>query len=264
MIARVRDVDKWPGNAASRSPHGSVSAGGRALYSAHCSPGPENAHLSDARSQRSKSGQCPTHGRSTVCRSRKASPLCPKAMSRRPSAQLPKNLTVTSAVSKIPMASNTYALQRIRLCRTVAPRKTSPFYANTESPTSKFAPERLTCAGNGHSKTEIFPAPGGLSGDIDRPSLPKSLTYAQFVCRSSSRKRSPLARSPDCETYPEEAHLMPIEVDEPPFRSRKLSPLQRHSRRIALLAGKTGFVSRKSSHQIAAKSRETSPFGKIA
>ena len=142
MIARVRDVDEWPGNAASRSPHGRVSAGGRALYSAHCDPGPENAHLSDARSRRSKSGQCPTHGRSAVCRSRKASPLRPKAMSRRPSAQLPKNLTVTSAVSKIPMASNTYALQRIRLCRTVAPRKTSPFYANTEPPTSKFAPEK--------------------------------------------------------------------------------------------------------------------------
>lgn len=125
-------------------------------------------------------------------------------------------------------------------------------------------PKRLTCAGNAHSKTEIFPAPAGLSGDIDRSSFPKSLTYAQFVCRSSSRKSSPLARSPDCGTYPEEAHLTPIEVDEPPFRSRKLSPLQRHSRRIALLAGKTGFVSRKSSHQSAAKSRETSPFGKIA
>lgn len=125
-------------------------------------------------------------------------------------------------------------------------------------------PKRLTCVGNGHSKTEIFPAPGGLSGDIDRSSLPKSLTYAQFICRSGSRKSSPLARSPDCETYPEEAHLMPIEVDEPPFRSRKPSPLRRHRRRIVLLAGKTGFVSRKSSHQIAAKSRETSPFGKIA
>lgn len=126
------------------------------------------------------------------------------------------------------------------------------------------SPKRLTCAGNGHSKTEIFPAPGGLSGDIDRPSLPKSLTYAQFVCRSSSRKSSPLARSSDCETYPEEAHLMPIEADDPPFWSRKPSPLRRHSRRIVLLAGKTAFVSRKSSHQIAAKSRETSPFGKIA
>lgn len=125
-------------------------------------------------------------------------------------------------------------------------------------------PKRLTCAGNGHSKTEIFPAPGGLSGDIDRPPLPKSLTYAQFVCRSGSRKSSPPARSPNCETYPEEAHLMPIEVDDPPFRSRKRSPLRRHRRRIVLLAGKTAFVSRKSSHQIAAKSRETSPFGKIA
>ncbi|MBU9403840.1 hypothetical protein [Burkholderia multivorans] len=116
----------------------------------------------------------------------------------------------------------------------------------------------------GTVKRRFFPRQAGLSGDIDQPSLPKSLTYAQFVCRSSSRKSSPLARSRDCETYPEEAHLMAVEVGEPPFRSRKPSPLRRHRRRIALLAGKTGFVSRKSSHQIAAKSRETSPFGKIA
>lgn len=104
--------------------------------------GPENAHLSDARSQRSTSGQCPAHGRSAVCRSRKASPLRSKRVSFQSPAQLPKNLTVTSAVSKIPMVSNTYALQRIPPCRTVAPRKTSPFRANTEPPTSKFAPEK--------------------------------------------------------------------------------------------------------------------------
>lgn len=138
-------------------------------------------------------------------------------------------------------------------------------FTRTQSRQSRNSlPKRLTYAGKGHSKTEIFPAPGGLSGDIDRPSLPKSLTCAQSVCRFCPRKSSPLARLPHCETYPEDAHLMPIEVDNPPLRSRKPSPLRRHRHRIALLADKTAFVSRKSSHQNAAKSRETSPFGKIA
>lgn len=147
VIARVRDVDERPCTPHPGAQPGSVSTGGRALYSAHCGTGPENAHLSDAGSQRSKSGRRPTYGRSTVCRSRKASPLRAKAMSRRPSTQLPKNLTVTSAVSKIPMASNTYALQRIPLCRTVAPRKTSPFHANPEPSKSKFTPEKAHLCG---------------------------------------------------------------------------------------------------------------------
>ncbi len=186
-----------------------VSAGGRALYSAHCDPGPENAHLSDARSQRSKSGQCPTHGRSTVWRSRKASPSRPKAMSRRSSTQLPKNLTVTSAVSKIPMASNTYVLQRIRLCRTVVPRKTSPLCANTELPTSKFAPEkahlcRKRAQKNGdfsrarrafrRYRPAITPEKPHLCAICVQIQLPKKLTSSAFArLWNLSRRSSPYA-----------------------------------------------------------------------
>lgn len=192
MIARVRDVDKWPGNAASRGPHGSVSAGGRALYSAHCDPGPENAHLSDARSQRSRSGQRPTHGRSTVCRSRKASPLRPKAMSRTPPTQLPKNLTVTSAVSKNPNGVQ-------YLCA-----------AANSTVSHGCSPKNLTfLCEHRTANVEIRSRKGSPvqeKGTVKRRFFPRQAGFPAISTGPRSRKASPM-RNLCADLAPEKAHL---------------------------------------------------------
>ncbi len=237
---------------------------GRALYSAQTVSGPENTHLDHSLSFRPGAAKCPTHAGSAACISRKCSPCRKIAAQQRASQRLPKNLTVTVAVSKTSMPSDTYAQKAFGCASLVSPEKPHLSMEILHTTSVCRPPKNLTCAKKGHSKNEISSSPGGLFGESGSSQVPKSLTCDQFPSKYRSRKRSPVMPITGCDQHPEKAHLSAIRAGKPRFPSRKGSPLGHHRLRRALLLCKMAGVSRKSSHQIPAESRETSPFAKIA
>ncbi|VWB21050.1 hypothetical protein BME24068_00814 [Burkholderia metallica] len=255
---------KKPVNLAGGSRSDLLCRPGRALYSARTGSGPENAHLQHSMSIRREVAECPTHTGSAAGVSRKRSPYPKIAVLPQARKSLPKNLTVTAAVSKIPMSSDTYAHKAFG-----GPRRTSPEkpHLSTEilhTTTLCRPPKNLTCAKKWHSKNEISPSPGGLFGESGGSQLPKSLTYDQLLGTVHPRKGSPLLRITACDPGPEKAHLNGIRAGKPRFPSRKTSPLGHHGPPSALLLCTMAFVSRKTSHQMTAESREISPFTESA
>lgn len=100
---------------------------------------PENAHLKHSLLIRPGADEGPTHGRPATNDSRKHSPQRKNAAQQWVRKWLPKNLTVTAAVSKIPISSDTYAQKAFGGASRGAPRKASPFdgypsYDNRMSP----------------------------------------------------------------------------------------------------------------------------------
>ncbi len=155
-------------------------------------PGPENTHLSDARSQPTNSGQCPAHGRSAVCRSRKGSPLRSKRVSLQSPAQLPKNLTVTSAVSKIPNGVQYLCAAANSTVSHCCSPKNLTFLcehrtANVEIRSRKGSPVQET-------------------GTVKRRFFPRQAGFPAISTAHHSRKASPM-RNLCADRAPEKAHL---------------------------------------------------------
>ncbi len=206
----------------------------------------------------------PTHAGPTANDSRRCSPYRKNAAWQRVRNSLPKNLTVTGTVSKIPIASDTYAPQAFGCASAWVPEKAHLSAEILHTTTVRQPPKTLTCAKKWHSKNEISSSPGGLFGAFGQSLVPKSLTFAHFFSKYASRKISPLSQHTVCDPCPEKAHLKKDGARKPGFPSRKASPLGHHRRRNARLLCKMAVGSRKSSQQIPLESRETSPFAKSA
>jgi hypothetical protein len=196
--------------------------------------------------------------------SRKRSPSRKNAVPQRAREWLPKNLTVTAAVSKTSMCSDTYAQKALGCARQTSPEKPHLSTRILHTTTVCQPPKNLTCAKKWHSKNEISSSPGGLFGESGRSQVPKNLTFDHFSGKFHSRKASPVTRRTACDPCPEKAHLRGIRAGKPGFPSRKLSPLGHHRPLNALLLCKMVSASRKTSQQNPAESRETSPFAKTA
>ncbi len=237
---------------------------GRALYSAQTVSGPENTHLEHSVFTRLVVDECPTRAGFAIRASRKGSPSGKIAVPSQATEWLPKNLTVTVAVSKNPMRSDTYAQKAFSCAPPTSPEKPHLSTEILHTTTLCQPPKNLTCAKKRHSKNEISSSPGGLFGEFGSSWIPKSLTFDHFSGKFHSRKDSPVARIAACDPGPEKSHLNGIRAGKPGFPSRKTSPLGHHRPRSVLLLCKMAFVSRKSSHQTALESRETSPFTKTA
>lgn len=213
---------------------------------------------------RPDSDEGPTHAGLAAEHSRKRSPFGKNAAQQRARKWLPKSLTVTGAVSKIPIRSDTYAWKAFGCA---APRSPENPHLSTRilhtTPVCRL-PKILTCAKRWHRKNEISSSPGGLFGELGRSQVPKSLTFDHFFSKYDSRKTSPVSQVTACGRRPEKAHLKEIGAGKPGFPSRKTSPLGHHRPRKALLLCKMASASRKSSQQIPVESRETSPFAKSA
>ncbi len=206
----------------------------------------------------------PTHAGLAANDSRKRSPYRKNAAQQRARKWLPKNLTVTGAVSKIPISSDTYAQKAFGCAAPGSPEKSHLSTGIPHTTTVCRPPKNLTCAKRWHSKNEISSSPGGLFGEFGRLQAPKNLTFDHFFSKYRSRKASPVSQVTACDPCPEKAHLRGIGAGKPGFPSRKTSPLGHHRPRRALLLCKMAFASRKSSQQIPVESRETSPFAKSA
>lgn len=237
---------------------------GRALYSAQTVSDPENTHLEHSDFIRPDLGECPTRGGFTTKASRKRSPYLKNAVPPQAGKRLPKNLTVTASVSKIPMPSDTYAQKAFGCAPPTSPEKPHLSTEILHATTSCQAPRNLTCAKKWHSKNEISSSPGGLFDEFSRSEVPKNLTFDHFPGKFHSRKVSPVAGITACDRGPEKSHLKGIWAGKPAFPSRKTSPLGLHRPSQALLLCKMAVASRKSSHQTPVESRETSPFRKTA
>ncbi len=237
---------------------------GRALYSAQIVSGPENTHLKHSLLIHPATHERPTRAGSAANDSRKRSPYRRNAAQQRARKTLPKNLTVTGAVSKTPISSDTYAQQAFGCAAPGSPEKPHLWTGILHTTTVCQPPKNLTCAKKWHSKNEISSSPGGLFSEFGRQQVPKSLTFAHFFSTCGSRKISPASRITVCDPCPEKAHLNGIGAGKPGFPSRKTSPLGHHRPPRALLLCKMAFASRKSSQQIPVESRETSPFAKSA
>lgn len=261
---RIRHPERRLRNRPARTRSGVLCRPGRALYSAQTVSGPENTHLEHSVFIRPNIGECPTRAGFATKVSRKRSPY--RKIAVRPGARkrLPKNLTVTASVSKIPMRSDTYAQNAFGCASPTAPEKPHLSTEILHTTTSCRAPKNLTCAKKWHSKNEISPSPGGLFDEPSRSQVPKSLTFDHFSGKFHSRKASPVAGITACDQGPEKSHLKGIRAGKPGFPSRKASPLGLHRPSRALLLCKMAVVSRKSSHQKPVESRETSPFRKTA
>lgn len=208
--------------------------------------------------------ECPTRGGFTTQDSRKRSPYGKIAVLPQACERLPKNLTVTASVSKIPMPSDTYAQKALGCAPPTSPEKPHLSLEILHTTTAWQPPKNLTCAKKGHSENQISSSPGGLFGEFNRTWVPKSLTCDHFSGKRRSRKGSPVAGITACDPGPEKSHLNGIRPGKPGFPSRKTSPLGLHRPPRTLLLCKMAFVSRKSSHQTPVESRETSPFTKTA
>lgn len=237
---------------------------GRALYSAQTVSGPEKTHLKHSMFIRLDADECPARAGSATRASRKRSPYRKIAVPLLARKWLPRNLTVTDAVSKTSMPSDTYAQKAFGCAPPTSPEKPHLSTEILHPATLCRPPKNLTCAKKWHSKIEISSSPGGLFRQFGRPQIPKALTCDHFSGKFHSRKGSPLARITACDPCPEKAHLSAIRAGKPGFPSRKTSPLVHHRPPRALLLCKMAFVSRKSSHQTPPESRETSPFTETA
>lgn len=190
--------------------------------------------------------------------------LLKKAALQRTRIRLPKNLTVTAAVSKMSMPSDTYVQQAFRCVRRSPPEKPHLCGRRTSAAAVYRLLKTLTCAKKWHSKNQISASPGGLFSEFAPLWVPKRLTFALFSSKWRSRKDSPIRQTTACDRCPEKAHLNGIRAGKPGFRSRKASPFRLHRPHRALLLCKMTVGSRKSSQQIPVESRETSPFMKTA
>ncbi len=208
--------------------------------------------------------ECPARVGSAIRASRKRSPYRKIAVPLLARKWLPKNLTVTDAVSKTSMPSDTYAQKAFGCAPPTSPEKPHLSTEILHTTTVCRPPKNLTCAKKRHSKNEISSSPGGLFGQFGRPRIPKTLTFDHFSGKFHSRKVSPVARITVCDPCPEKAHLSGIRAGKPGFPSRKTSPLVHHRPTRALLLCKMASLSRKPSHQTPAESRETSPFTETA
>ncbi|NTZ06586.1 hypothetical protein FCJ60_12665 [Burkholderia metallica] len=261
---RLRHVENRRRNRHARPDQQVLGQPGRALYSARIVSGPENTHLRHSMLIRPDAEEGPTHAGLAANDSRKRSPYRKNAAQQRARKWLPKNLTVTGAVSKIPISSDTYAQKAFGCAAPGSPEKPHLSTGILHTTTVCRPPKNLTCAKRWHSKNEISSSPGGLFGEFGRSQAPKSLTFDHFFSKYCSRKASPVSQATACDPCPEKAHLREIGAGKPGFPSRKTSPLGHHRPRRALLLCKMAFASRKSSQQIPAESRETSPFAKSA
>lgn len=226
--------------------------------------GPENAHLRHSLLIRPDADEGPTHAGLAANGSRKRSPFGENAAQQRARKWLPKILTVTGAVSKIPIRSDTYAWKAFGCAAQGSPEKPHLSTKILHTTTICRPPKNLTCAKRWHSKNGISSSPGGLFGEFGRSQVPKSLTFDHFFSKYDSRKTSPVSQVTACGPCPEKAHLKEIGAGKPGFPSRKTSPLGHHRLWSALLLCKMASASRKSSQQIPVESRETSPFAKSA
>ncbi len=260
----LRQMEKRGRNRHARPDQCLFGRAGRALYSAQIVSGPENAHLKHSMLIRPGADEGPTHGRPAANDSRKHSPQRKNAAQQRVRKWLPKNLTVTAAVSKIPISSDTYAQKAFGCASRGAPEKPHLSTGILHTTTVCRPPKILTCAKKWHSKNEISSSPGGLFDEFRPSQVPKSLTFDHFFSKYASRKTSPVSQVGACDPCPEKAHLKANGAGKPGFPSRKVSPLGHHRPRRALLLCKMASTSRKSSRQIPVESRGTSPFAKSA
>lgn len=260
----LRHMEKRDRNRHARPDQCLFGRAGRALYSAQIVSGPENAHLKHSMLIRPSTDEGPTHGRPAANDSRKHSPQQKNAAQQRARKWLPKNLTVTAAVSKIPISSDTYAQKAFGCASPRAPERPHLTTGILHTTTVCRPPKILTCAKKWHSKNEISSSPGGLFDEFSQSQVPKSLTFDHFFSKYVSRKTSPVSQVGACDPCPEKAHLKANGAGKPGFPSRKVSPLGHHRPRRALLLCKMASTSRKSSRQIPVESRGTSPFAKSA
>jgi len=175
--------------------------------------------------------ECPARAGSAIRASRKRSPYRKIAVPLLARKWLPKNLTVTDAVSKTSMPSDTYAQKAFGCAPPTSPEKPHLSTKILHTTTVCRPPKNLTCAKKRHSKNEISSSPGGLFGQFGRPRIPKTLTFDHFSGKFHSRKGSPVARITVCDPCPEKAHLSGIRAGKPGFPSRKTSPLVHHGPR---------------------------------
>lgn len=148
--------------------------------------GPENAHLRHSLLIRPDADEGPTHAGLAANSSRKRSPFGENAAQQRARKWLPKNLTVTGAVSKIPIGSDTYAWKAFGCAAQGSPEKSHLSTEILHTTTVCRPPKNLTCAKRWHSKNGISSSPGGLFGEFGRSRLPKSLTFDHFFSKSGS------------------------------------------------------------------------------
>ncbi|CAG9242789.1 hypothetical protein BDI4_120223 [Burkholderia diffusa] len=99
---------------------------------------------------------------------------------------LPKNLTVTAAVSKMSMTSDTYVRQAFRCVRRSSPEKPHLYGGRADAAAVCCLLKNLTCAKKWHSENQISASPGGLFSEFAALPIPETLTFRQ----SSSKWRS--------------------------------------------------------------------------
>jgi hypothetical protein len=89
-----------------------------------------------------------------------------KAALQRIRKRLPKNLTVTAAVSKMSMASDTYVRQPFRCAQRTPPEKSHLSAIRANATAACRLLKILTCAKKWHSKNQISASPGGLFSEF--------------------------------------------------------------------------------------------------
>ncbi len=147
---------------------------------------------------------------------------------------LPKTLTVTAAVSKLSMTSDTYVHQVVGIARRSPPEKSHLYGIPADAAAARRLLKNLTCAKKWHSENRISASPGGRFSEFSPLRVPESLTCDQIASKQRSRKTSPVRRPTTCDRYPEKAHLIGIRAGKPGFCSRKSSPFGPHRRHQAL------------------------------
>lgn len=204
---RLRHVENRHRNRYAQPDRRRLRQPGRALYSARIVSGPENTHLWHSISIRPDADEGPTHAGLATNDSCKRSPYRRNAAPQRVRKRLPKNLTVTSAVSKISIPSDTYAQKAFGCASPGSPEKPHLSTGILHTTTGCLPLKSLTCAKKWHSKNEISASPGGLFGELGRSPVPKSLTFDHFFSQYGSRKASPVSEIAACDRCPEKAHL---------------------------------------------------------
>jgi hypothetical protein len=89
-----------------------------------------------------------------------------KAALQRMRKRLPKNLTVTAAVSKMSMASDTYVRQAFGCARRSSPEKPHLSGIRPNATAACRLLKILTCAKKWHSENQISVSPGGLFSEF--------------------------------------------------------------------------------------------------
>ena len=92
--------------------------------------------------------------------------LLKKAALQRMRMPLPKNLTVTAAVSKMSMASDTYVRQAFLWAQRSPPEKPHLSRIRAHARAARRLLKILTCAKKWHSENQISASPGGLFSEF--------------------------------------------------------------------------------------------------